>query len=133
MTGHRLLAALQEPPTAAEVPAVNMTVLVICIALVLFVLVAMWRVYEKAGEPGWTGIIPIVNVFFLAKAVGKPMWWGILGLVPIVNLIVWFILCIRLAKRFGKGTGFGIGLVLFSIIFWPILAFGDAEAGPIPA
>jgi hypothetical protein len=133
MTGHWLLAAVQEPLSVEEVPAVNMTVLVICIALILVLLVAMWRVYEKAGEPGWAGILPVVNVFFLARAVGKPMWWGILGLVPIVNLIVWFILCIRLAKRFGRGTGFGIGLVLFSIIFWPILAFGDAEAGPIPA
>ena len=133
MTGHWLLAAVQEPPTVEDVPAVNMTVLVICLVLVLVLLVAMWRVYDKAGVPGWTGIIPFVNYFFLAKAAGKPMWWGILCFVPIVNIVVWFILCIDLAKRFHKGTGFGIGLALLPIIFFPILGFGDAQAGPLRA
>ena len=133
MTGHWLLALLQEAPVTEPTPAVNMTVLVISLALLLFLAVAGWKVFEKAGVPGWTAIIPIVNYFFFAKAAGKPMWWGILCFVPIVNIIVWFILCIDLAKRFGKGTGFGIGLALLPIVFFPILAFGDAEAGPLPA
>src|SRR5688500_13843035 len=105
------------------------TIIIIC-ALILFYLVVAWKVFEKAGQPGWTAIIPFVNYFFLAKAAGKPAWWGILMFVPIVNIIVWFILCIDLAKRFGEGTLFGVGLALLPIVFFPILAFGDFDAGP---
>jgi len=130
MTGHWLLATIQDDAVTAAEAAVSTTMLVIILAMALVVLISLWRVFEKAGEPGWTAIIPLVNYFFLAKAAGKPAWWGILMFVPIMNLIVWFILCIDLAKRFGKGTGFGIGLALLSFIFFPILGFGDAEAGP---
>ena len=133
MTGYRLLAPLQDDPAALAEPIMSTTMLVVILAIGIIVLVAMWKVFEKAGQPGWTAIIPFVNYFFLAKAAGKPAWWGILCFVPIVNLIVWFILCIDLAKRFGKGVGFGIGLALLPIIFFPVLGFGDSTARPLPA
>ena len=127
MTGYSFLALLQD--VAPPIPEMSTPVLVFVIACVLLMLVSMWRVFEKAGQPGWTAIIPFVNYFFLAKAAGKPAWWGLLMFVPIVNIIVWFIVCIDLSKRFGGGTGFGIGLALLPIVFFPILAFGDAEPG----
>lgn len=128
MTGYSFLTLLQED--TAPMPEVSTGVLVFIIACALLMIVSMWRVFDKAGEPGWTAIIPLVNYFFLARAAGKPTWWGLLMFVPIVNIIVWFILCIDLSKRFGGGTGFGIGLALLPIVFFPILAFGDSEAGP---
>jgi hypothetical protein len=134
MTGRLLLAIQQELQGTEPMPeAPSLFVLVIVGTLVLVMLIALWRVFEKADQPGWTAIIPFVNYFFLAKAAGRPVWWGILMFVPLVNLIIWFILCIDLAKRFDRGTGFGIGLALLPIVFFPILAFGDDEASPLPA
>jgi hypothetical protein len=93
-----------------------------------------WKVFSKAGQPGWASIIPIVNVYFLCRVAGRPGWWVILMLIPIVHFIIWIILCIDIAKNFGKGVGFGIGLILLSIIFYPILGFGSAQyQGPAGA
>jgi len=89
--------------------------------------VAMWKVFTKAGEPGWASIIPIYNLYIWCKIVGRPWWWILLMLIPFVNFIVAIILCIDLAKSFGKGVGFGIGLALLGIIFFPILGFGSAQ------
>jgi cellulose synthase/poly-beta-1,6-N-acetylglucosamine synthase-like glycosyltransferase len=93
----------------------------------LLLIVAMWKVFTKAGQPGWASIIPIYNLYIWCKIVGRPGWWIILLLIPFVNIIVGIVLCIDMAKSFGKGVGFGIGLALLGIIFWPILGFGSAQ------
>ena len=93
----------------------------------LLIIVAMWKVFTKAGQPGWASIIPIYNLYIWCKIVGRPWWWILLMLIPFVNFIVAIILCIDLAKSFGRGAGFGIGLALLGIIFWPILGFGSAQ------
>ena len=95
--------------------------------LVAFVIAGVWKVFEKAGQPGWASIIPIYNVIVLLQIVGRPIWWILLCLIPIVNIVVIFIVYIDLAKSFGKDVGFGIGLALLGAIFYPILGFGDAE------
>ena len=126
MIAHWMLTALQDVPTPLE-EGMSMTAVVISLALFLLVAIGLWKVFDKAGQPGWTAIIPLVNYFFLAMAAGKPAWWGILMFVPIVNIVVWFMVCIALAHRFGRGTGFGIGLALLPIIFFPVLGFNDDE------
>jgi len=93
----------------------------------LLIIVAMWKVFTKAGQPGWASIIPIYNLYIWCKIVGRPWWWILLMLIPFVNFIVAIILCIDMAKSFGKGAGFGIGLALLGLIFWPILGFGSAQ------
>jgi len=93
----------------------------------LLIIVAMWKVFTKAGQPGWAAIIPIYNLYIWCKIVGRPWWWILLMLIPFVNFIVAIVLSIDLAKSFGKGAGFGIGLALLGIIFWPILGFGSAQ------
>lgn len=95
--------------------------------IALLVIVAMWKVFTKAGRPGWAAIIPIYNMYVWCKIVGRPGWWVILMLIPLVNIIIGIILCIDLAKSFGKGAGFGIGIALLGIIFLPILGFGSAQ------
>lgn len=103
-----------------------MQLIVQLILYVIFV-AGLWKVFEKAGKPAWLAIIPIVNYFMLIPIAGKPLWWIILFLIPIVNIIVIFIVGIEVAKKFGKGTGFGVGLVLLGVVFYPILGFGDAK------
>jgi hypothetical protein len=100
---------------------------VFSLAVAILMIAALWKIFSKAGQPGWAAIIPIVNTYFTIKIAGRPWWWLILMLVPFVNFIVWIILCIDLAKSFGKGAGFGIGLLLLPIIFFPILGFGSAQ------
>jgi hypothetical protein len=97
--------------------------------LAMFVLwiASMWKVFVKAGQPGWAAIIPIYNAYIILKIAGKPGWWLILFFIPFVNLIMIILTYVALAEKFGKGAGFAIGLVFLSFIFFPILAFGDAK------
>jgi hypothetical protein len=100
---------------------------IIGLLVALLMIVAMWKVFAKAGQPGWASIIPIYNLYIWCKIVGRPAWWIILMLIPLVNIIVGIVLCIDMAKSFGKGVGFGIGLVFLGIIFLPLLGFGSAQ------
>lgn len=106
------------------------------LAFMILMIAAVWKIFTKAGQPGWASIIPIYNWYIWCKIVGRPGWWVILFFIPFVNFIVGIILCIDLAKSFGKGVGFGIGLILLPVIFCPILGFGSAQyqgpaAGPL--
>ena len=114
---------------------------IIWLAIVVLCIAAMWKVFTKAGKPGWAAIVPIYDVIVLLQIVGRPLWWIVLLLIPLVSLVIAIILCIDLAKSFGKGAGFGIGLLLLGFIFFPILGFGSARyvgpsaggATPVPA
>jgi hypothetical protein len=90
----------------------------------ILIIAAWWKIFSKAGQPGWAAIIPIYNCIVWCKIVGRPAWWVLLLLICFP--IFFIILSIDLAKSFGKGIGFAIGLILLSIIFFPILGFGSA-------
>ena len=100
---------------------------IVWFAVVVFVIVSMWKVFTKAGKPGWGAIIPFYNVYLLLKIAGKPGWWLVLYFIPLVNIVIAIIACIGVAQNFGKSAGFGVGLALLGFIFFPILAFGDAQ------
>ena len=105
---------------------------IVGLLIAIIVIVAMWKIFTKAGQPGWACLIPLYNIYVLCKIVGRPGWWLILMLIPFVNVIIGIILCIDLAKSFGKGVGFGLGLIFLSFIFYPILGFGSAQyQGPV--
>ncbi len=95
--------------------------------MVVFAIIVQWKIYAKAGKPGWACLVPIYNIIVLLEIVKKPIWWIILLLIPIVNFVIIIILMLELAKAFGKSTAFGVGLIFFGIIFMAILAFGDAK------
>ena len=97
------------------------------LAIAALVIVSLWVVFTKAGEPGWAAIIPIYNMVIILKIADKPVWWIILFFIPIVNLVMAIITYIAFAEKFGKSAGFGVGLALLGPIFMPILAFGDAK------
>jgi len=100
------------------------------LTLTLLTLVSVWLVFTKAGQPGWAAIIPFYNFYVLCKIGRKPGWWWILLFVPLVNAIISLIVKLGVAENFGKGIGFGLGLWLLPVIFYPILAFGDAQYRP---
>ena len=104
-------------------------------AIVLYALfiIAGWRVFTKAGKPGWATIIPFYNVVVWCQIAGKPGWWLILFLIPIVNIIFAIIVSVNVAKNFGKSGAFGFFLLfLLYFIGLFILAFGKAEYQPQP-
>jgi chromate transport protein ChrA len=90
---------------------------IVTMVVTVIVMASLWKVFTKAGQPGWAAIVPIYNVVVLLKIAGKPVWWLILLLVPFVNFVILIIVNISLAKNFGKGAGFAIGLVLLGFIF----------------
>jgi hypothetical protein len=100
--------------------------IIMYVAIIVLMIASMWKIYAKAGQPGWASIVPIYNIIVLLKIVNKPVWWIVLMLLPIVNLVVLIIVINALAKSFGKGTGYTVGLIFLGIIFYPMLAFGDA-------
>lgn len=97
------------------------------LAIIVAIIAGFWKVFAKAGKPGWAAIIPIYNIIVLLEIAGKPLWWILLFLIPIVNLIMAILVGIAVARNFGKSDGFGIGLALLGFIFYPILGFGSAQ------
>ncbi|MBA3075420.1 MAG: signal peptidase I [Anaerolineae bacterium] len=96
-------------------------------AVGVFYLFCMWKIYVKAGKPGWAAIVPVYNILVQLEIVGRPWWYLLLMFVPVVNIVIAIMIIFDLAKVFGKSTGFGFGLLFLSFIFIPILAFGDAQ------
>ncbi len=101
--------------------------LIIGLIVLIFYLATMWRIFEKAGEPGLMAIIPLVNLFFLVKIAGKPWWWLILLFIPLVNIVVAFLIINGISENFGHGIGMTLGLFFLGFIFYPILAWGGSE------
>lgn len=113
---------------------VGLLLVVVYLAVIVLVIVGFWKCFEKAGQPGWAAIIPIYNLYIMCKIAGRPGWWVLLFFIPVVNLIITIIVSIDVARSFGKGTGFGLGLAFLNFIFYPVLGFGDAQYhGPAAA
>jgi hypothetical protein len=101
--------------------------MLIWFAMIAVLIASLWKIYTKAGQPGWAAIVPIYNIIILMNIVGRPVWWVVLFCIPFVNFIAIIIIYIDLAKSFGKDIGFAIGMIFLFFIFMPMLAFGDAK------
>ena len=88
---------------------------IIYLAAIVAIIAGWWMIFTKAGEDGWKAIIPIWNILVLLKIVGREWWWIILMLIPIVGFVIWIIVALDLAKSYGRGTGFGIGLIILAV------------------
>ncbi len=94
---------------------------------VLLLIASLWRIFTKAGQPGWAAIVPIYNIYVLLQIVGRPGWWLILYFIPFVSFIVALLVSIDLAKSFGKSAAWGVILLfVFNAIGYLLLGFGDA-------
>ena len=97
------------------------------LSIITFVIISMWKVFVKAGQPGWACIVPIYNILIMLKIANKPWWWIFMFIIPIANLVFAIMLLHRISLSFGKGGGFTVGLLFLGIIFWGILAFDKSE------
>ena len=98
------------------------------LAITVLLIVAVWKIFVKAGHPGWASLIPLYNAYVLLKIAGKPGWWLLLLFIPFVNFIVLFLVSVGIAKAFGRSAAFGIVLLLLlGGIGYLILGFGSAQ------
>src|SRR5574344_1279258 len=104
-----------------------MAIILIYLAFVVFMIASQWKIFEKAGQPGWACIVPVYNMIVYLQIIKKPVWWIFLFFIPLVNLVFLIIMELELAKAFGKSTGFALGLILVPFVFIPILGFDDSK------
>lgn len=107
--------------------ALGAGILVFYLAIVLLMVISWWKIFTKAGKPGWAVLIPIYNLFVFLEIVNKPWWWFFLFCIPLLNIIFLIIAIHRLSLSFGQGAGFTILLILLGIVGYPMLAFGSAS------
>jgi hypothetical protein len=111
-----------------EMPMMAIAVIsIVAIAVAALMIISLWKIFEKAGQPGWACIVPFYNIYILTKIAEKPGYWAVLMCIPYIGLIWVIWVYNRIAKRFGKTEGFTAGMIFLSIIFFPILGFGDAQ------
>lgn len=117
--------------SAAETASLSPAVLLVTLALIVLLFAALWRVFTKAGVPGWKALIPVYNAYVLLKIVGRPGWWLLLLLIPYVNIVFSIILSLDLAKSFGRGPLFAIFGLMLTPVGYFMLAFNkDQYQGP---
>jgi len=109
----------------AAIAAIFAVMLIPFLIISVILIISYWKIYEKAGKPGWASLIPIYNIIVLLEIVGKPTWWVILILFPCTAPIFGIWLTNLLSKSFGQSEGFTIGLLLLGFVFYPVLAFGN--------
>ncbi len=100
-------------------------------AFIFLFVAGMWKVYAKAGAPGWGALVPVYNLYLLCRIAGRPGWWLVLFVLPIIGLIPAIVIPMDIARNFGKGIGFGLGLMFFGFFFYPILGFGSSQYLPL--
>ena len=100
--------------------------IIIPLIILVIMIVSGWKIFTKAGKPGWAVIIPIYNLIVLLQIVKKPVWWIILFLIPVVNLIIGIVVAYLLIRHFGKPGWHVVLYILFSFIYLPYLAFSSA-------
>ncbi len=106
-------------------------VILFMVAIFLFLIVGMWKVFEKAGQPGWGIFVPIYSAYLMVKIANRPGIWLLFLFIPVVNFVVGIIMMVDIAKNFGKSSMYALGLLLFGFIFFPMLGYSDAQWNPI--
>jgi len=109
--------------------------MLVWLAIFIVVIAGGWKMFEKAGQPGWAIIIPIYNIYIILKIVGRPGWWLLLYFIPVVNIVIAVIISMDMAKSFGQSAVWGIVMLLLLCgIGYLILGFGSARyIGPAGA
>ena len=96
------------------------------LSMVILAVASVWKVFVKAGQPGWACIVPIYNMIVMLEIAEKPLWWIALFFIPVANFVASILVAIAIAEHFGQGAGFGICMAFLPFVFYPMLAFGSA-------
>lgn len=106
---------------------------IVYIGILVLIIASQWKIFSKAGQPGWAVLIPFYNLYVYTQVIKRPGWWMLLyfsAVIPIIGAIVLLVIAIidtnRLSKVFGKSAGYTVGLIFLGFIFYPMLAFGSA-------
>lgn len=126
-----MLALLAQTTTTTSSSAagagIGIVFFVVYFGFIILMIASMWKLFDKAGQKGWCAIVPILNIIVLLKVVHKELWWIILFLIPCVSIVAWIVVALDTAKAYGKGVGYGVGLIILPFIFLPILGFGSSQ------
>ncbi len=121
--------ALLASSAASDVAGIVILIIMLAvIAIIILSIIGGWKMFKKAGRPGWSVLVPFYKEVVLLEMVNLPRWWVLILIgVPVVNLFIYYKLCRRLGIAFGKpSVGFAVGLFLLPFIFIPILGFGKS-------
>ena len=110
--------------SASALAGIGIAYVVIMLAISALIVVSYWKLFVKAGKPGWAAIVPIYNFIVMCEIAEKPWWYVFLLCVPIANIYAIVVVYNGIAKKFGKSTGYTVGMILLPVIFIPMLAFG---------
>ncbi len=100
---------------------------IIYLAVFALMFISMWKIFEKAGKPGWASLVPFYNLYVMTEITRKPTWWFGMMFVPLANAMFAIMLVNAMSKAFGKDEGYTLGLLFLPYVFYPILAFGEAR------
>ena len=116
---------------AGMLAGVGIVTWILLMLVAVLMIVSYWKLFKKAGKPGWAAIVPIYNLWILYEVAGLPGWTALLGLIPVVGVLIMFVLniivAIKLPPKFGKEGIYSVGLIFLPVVFYPMLAFGKAE------
>lgn len=118
---------MMDPAAAGAMAGAMMIYYIILLAVSILSIIGMWKMFAKAGKPGWAAIVPFYNMYCLFEIGWGNGWMFLLMFVPCVGIVFQIILFFKLASAFGRGVGFGFGLLFLSPIFYMILGFGEAD------
>jgi hypothetical protein len=115
--------AATDPAVAGILMVIIAIVFAISLALGAIMIISMWRLYTKAGRPGWASIVPFYNQIVMIKIIGRPLWWFAMMFVPFANIVFSVMIMLEFVKSYGKDTWFGVASLFFPYVIFPIMAF----------
>ncbi len=126
-TSYYTTTTTTDPAAAAVVGIAFLVYMIVVLAITLIMVVSLWKLFTKAGKPGWASIVPVYNTIMLLEVAGRPAWWFLLAFVPFFGIWVEIVVILDFVKSYGKSTGFGVFAIFFPYIAFPILAFSKAQ------
>lgn len=120
-------ALLQQNADLAQIQTIGATSMVVSGLIGLITIASFWRIFSKAGQPGWACLIPVYNLMVMSKIGGRSPIFAFTLFIPFVNFVTGFMIAHGISKAFGKGALFTIGQVFVPFVFLPLLAFGDSK------
>lgn len=107
--------------------ALSTVLLIGYLGIIILTIASIWKVFKKANQPGWAAIVPIFNTYIMLKISDNPGWFLLLMVIPVINLYPLAKMYSGMARAFGKGIGWAIGLWILPFVFFPLLAFSSAS------